>query len=422
MHISAPSRASDDARYRRELQSFLNFEPVYRQTLTAKNVETEPRSEYEDALQQVADATFTSSSSPTSRKKPQIAKDKVVTPASAIFNVSGRLHWKSPALVPGTISHKATHRSGLIQSPQRRPRTAPSGSSGSLGIQETPLPPRAQSDSWKTPPSVIPDSQPTPYSFKRSQPQLQSSSPSPTRLSSPTARNKRQRIASPPALPQFEIPDEDEEDGDGYDHRSSAPQPPPNSSAYGADAEASSHPLAVHSSPRFIPKSTQIHPPRAPISTASFETHKTDALTKLTHGLPIATVFTPQVVLQTRQPAVSERGHWRVDMASFNEERKIGFWGFLDLYISAGNAGWGVWCALEGREEREEWKERRRERGEGAGEGEAEEEESVVARIYCWGEIVGEVWNVLFLASRRRIQGTGACWVDAEGKVVVRMK
>ncbi|KAG7008908.1 hypothetical protein G7Y79_00004g014920 [Physcia stellaris] len=383
VHISAPSQALDDARYRRELQSFLKFEPVHRQSLTAQNVETEPRSEYEDALRQVADATFTSSSSATSRKKPQIAKDKVVTPASAICNVSGKPHWKSPALIPGTTSHKATNRSRLLQSPQRRPRTAPSGSSGSLGIQETPLPPRAQSDSWKTPPSVIPDSQPTPYSLKRSQPHLQSSSPSPTRRSSPTTRNKRQRIASPPALPQFEIPDEDEDDGDSYDARSSAPQQPPNSSAYGADAEASSTPLAAPPSPRFIPTSTQIHPPRAPISTASFATQN-----RRTH--------------QAHAP-----GHWRVDITSFDEERKIGFWGFLELYIRAGKAGWGVWCALEGREEREE-------RGV--------EEEGVVARIYCWGEVVGEVWNVLFLASRRRIQGTGACWVDAEGMVVVRMK
>lgn len=109
-------------------------------------------------------------------------------------------------------------------------------------------------------------------------------------------------------------------------------------------------------------------------------------------------------------------------MGTFNEERKIGFWHFMERYIKEGNAGWGVWCALEGREEREEWEEWRRERGEGAAEDEADREESVVARIYCWGEIVGELWNVIFLASYRRILGTGACWVDAEGKVVVRMK
>lgn len=49
-------------------------------------------------------------------------------------------------------------------------------------------------------------------------------------------------------------------------------------------------------------------------------------------------------------------------------------------------------------------------------------EEEEVAKIYCWGEVVGEVWLLLFLASDRRVIGAGAKWVDAGGEAVVVMR
>ena len=45
-----------------------------------------------------------------------------------------------------------------------------------------------------------------------------------------------------------------------------------------------------------------------------------------------------------------------------------------------------------------------------------------IARIYCWGEVVSEVWLVLWIASNRQIKGTGAKWMDARGEAVVVMK
>ena len=44
-----------------------------------------------------------------------------------------------------------------------------------------------------------------------------------------------------------------------------------------------------------------------------------------------------------------------------------------------------------------------------------------IVKVYGWGEIVGEVWLVLFLASERKIKGLGARWVDAGGETVVLM-
>jgi hypothetical protein len=44
-----------------------------------------------------------------------------------------------------------------------------------------------------------------------------------------------------------------------------------------------------------------------------------------------------------------------------------------------------------------------------------------VAKIYCFGEVVGEIWIVLFLATERKIKGVGAKWIDASEEAVVIM-
>ena len=48
--------------------------------------------------------------------------------------------------------------------------------------------------------------------------------------------------------------------------------------------------------------------------------------------------------------------------------------------------------------------------------------EGEVVKIYCWGEVVGEMWLMLFVGSRRAIKGVGARWVDAGGVAVVCMR
>ena len=43
-------------------------------------------------------------------------------------------------------------------------------------------------------------------------------------------------------------------------------------------------------------------------------------------------------------------------------------------------------------------------------------------KVYCWGEVVGEIWLLLFIASGRGVKGTGARWVDAGGVAVIVMR
>lgn len=458
MHISAPSRACDDARYRRELQGYLDFQPAQRHVLGSKKISYDYQIEYGDALEQVANASFHSSSDPTSASqvsRSPIVNSKLVTPASAAVNNARILLSKTPALVPGTEPHKPFCKSRTPASPQRRPRTAPDSFNGSIGIQETPLLRHTQSDSWKTPPSVIPDSQPTPFSQKRLRILSQSSSPSPTRSSSPTLR-KRQRLASPPALPQLEIEDQEDEDQEGEDREdedqdSRIPHPPtlpaPSSSAYAGDEEASSTPVApvipspLHpttsspvpappSSPSsiFAPSSLQIWAPRPRTSTEKFESHVTKKLAELTDRLPLSQVYIKQRVWQRRQLDISERGHWRINLSKFSESQKTRFWDFLKEHIGKGLAGFGVMCALEGSEDQDSGvteltneKESDHLIGENSDRSN-DNSGKLIVKVYCWGEIVGEIWNVLFIAGHRQIKGIGVCWIDADDNVVIRMK
>lgn len=44
-----------------------------------------------------------------------------------------------------------------------------------------------------------------------------------------------------------------------------------------------------------------------------------------------------------------------------------------------------------------------------------------VVKVYCWGEVVGEMWLLLFIGSGRKIKGVGVRWVDAGGEAVMVM-
>lgn len=56
-------------------------------------------------------------------------------------------------------------------------------------------------------------------------------------------------------------------------------------------------------------------------------------------------------------------------------------------------------------------------------EGEEEEDEGGERiKLFCWGQVVGQVWNVLFVGSAKGVRGSGCRWVDAGGEVVVRMR
>ena len=116
-----------------------------------------------------------------------------------------------------------------------------------------------------------------------------------------------------------------------------------------------------------------------------------------------------------------------------------------------GQAGWGTWCVREflpQEEEEQEGEKHEDEEGDQmmsavlASDSEKTTKNSTetdenhqaqqprqpkkgnkeVVKVFCWGEVVGEIWLALFIGSKRKIKGTGARWVDASGEAVVVMR
>lgn len=152
--------------------------------------------------------------------------------------------------------------------------------------------------------------------------------------------------------------------------------------------------------------SYEIHPPPPVASNGSLKTFITPFLTKITNQMshsrydPIST---------TRQLRKDERGYWSISLpdniGGWNEKVREETWKYLEKIVAKGRAGWGVHMyrtLWNGTEMESEWK--------------GEE-----WRVYCWGEIVGQAYLLLFLASSRKVRGLGATWVDGGGDVVVKM-
>ncbi|KAL2143015.1 hypothetical protein VTI28DRAFT_412 [Corynascus sepedonium] len=119
----------------------------------------------------------------------------------------------------------------------------------------------------------------------------------------------------------------------------------------------------------------------------------TDVLASLARELNLERRFRPESQVRELRPL--ERGYWLVDCSTWDPDLKRSAWAFLADYLGKGAAGWGTSC--------------RRDRDFSS------------IRLYCWGCVVGHMYLVLYLMSKRRVLYTGASWVDGKGKPVVVM-
>ncbi|KAL8649554.1 MAG: hypothetical protein Q9210_004329, partial [Variospora velana] len=306
VHAAAPSRASDDARYRKEAASILRFECVKRHHILPQT-----------ASQGTNTAAFDRTGS-SQHAQPSLPQDSNIStdPAPRRHLTNALTTWLTPTLTrpsptllvghtPAPPQHdRLSLRTGDVlinRTPidHQRPRTAPSGPST---IQETPNPRRALSDSFETPPSIIPDSQSTPLSqHDRKRPLEENSSPSPTHQPN-VKRNKphaeegfeewtQPEDTSTPLLPNS-----------APSSSSTTPAPP---------ISSSSPPLERKNiSPSY--RRRQTLPPYPKPGNSPFSTHLTPILLRLQRD---CTRFTQMV--QPRRPiAVLERGHWRFSISA----------------------------------------------------------------------------------------------------------
>ncbi|KAL8746186.1 MAG: hypothetical protein Q9190_001769 [Brigantiaea leucoxantha] len=506
VHVSAPSRGVDDARYRREAEGILAFASAARHDVTViRGSRSDHPPHHSDARRLILEDaaapstrddssdphpqhtdTLDTSYSPTPRHRINEAFNTWVTPLVplplATRRDSGRaLASALPTTFPWTKSHVLIERTPAYT----RPLTAPSGS---FATQETSVLRRTLSDSFEGPPTCIPDSQPSPPSLqqRQSSPLLlktsdaaaskrhlvddnddghaaeddvscedrnllgskrlhqetaiadatsnsaeQSSSPvlkrrqlehlpahdAPTSASFPTSGNFGRSESFLSSLNDVSIPDQ------------TLSQLPPSSS-----------PAPVSSRPSLPFCRHTIHPPRPKPALSTFTTHQSDALRSFlaiclaNHRLARSL----DSLRPRRHLYLLERGHWVFDFPrkkppwSTGQREKL--WSFLERFVGEGKAGWGVWCVMEGldrgvgaREEdvstcaTEEEEVIGTASKEGGSERDEDGEEMEVVKVYCWGEVVREVWLLLLLGSGRGIKGRGARWIDAAGNVVVQM-
>lgn len=98
---------------------------------------------------------------------------------------------------------------------------------------------------------------------------------------------------------------------------------------------------------------------------------------------------------QTRELQALERGYWLLDCSSWETEAKQDFWEFMTAYLGQEGIGWGITCRRNAN--------------------------STQVRLYCWGCIVGHMYLVLWLASKRRAKYAGMKWIAGNGGVVITM-
>ena len=182
--------------------------------------------------------------------------------------------------------------------------------------------------------------------------------------------------------------------------------------------------------------SCTLHAPLPETDEAEFTTHKVKLLSNASVNEKIARNYQPLKV--NRDIGALERGYWRLlTPEDWSNETRDKFHEYLEQLITEGRAGWGTWVEpvtvveetgppkfLGPKFERiDTWQGPVKVRNTVYGWPKADTpKERLELRIWCWGEVVREVWLALYLGGHRFMKGLGMTWVDSVGNTVIQMK
>lgn len=440
VHISAPSKGSDDAAYRALVTAYLAYEPRRReldhqsQSLQNDQSPIPNSSMHEPASSSIGDAPYIpslSESTPTSQfsafKSPDASfksiTDNIDTPK--FYGLTARRHvshqtspakdveedsWQfPPSIVPDS-------QLGLVRS-----MTATSSPVTAFQMYLDCLCPTASNPDSRLRPeasavnSVVASSIPNHLPNTLEEPQSSLELPKLPRkgrhLFQPEkgqARSSATPAPTPIILPISSLPAE--KPAQKREFSTGLPEPPrkrqrrtePESNQAKAAAEAKKFPPPP---PKAAPRSKQsptvttpanpdeIRPPlpQTSLSSLSLSDIITPRLAEIGSNRAIAKSWRDD--LATRALRSFERGYWLANYSTWDAGLRSRSWAFLTAWVGKGLAGWGVWCT------------RAPERSE--------------LRLYCWGGIARHAFFLLYVVSERRLKGCGATWFDGDGVPVI---
>ncbi|KAI9367572.1 hypothetical protein BJX61DRAFT_537949 [Aspergillus egyptiacus] len=357
VHISAPSGAVDDARYRAQVEAILNFQSHSRETDPPPP--SPPPGPSVQAQAQTDSLESPVSVIPDSQPQHEIIADSVGTGSGS---ASPSLQLVAPLCSPSPSSSPSSSPAS------KRPRLS-SPSSGEHSQHDAPHPSRKNDT-----PASLPSPAPGPEETSETEPNHLSSKSSTVVSDLPLQIN---------------------------------PPPPP----------ISSSPFTTHITPTLHMLTNRLKSSRTYSPTT--QTRDLDALERgywylrinlLPSSPPSPPSFTPPTVANPNSNP--DPRTW--DISLFER-----FWAFLSSFIGKeGRAGWGVWCILESEHSAPAPAPTRAEAVDAA---ELCYAQHLGLKVYTWGEIACHIYLLLFLASERRIRGMGAQWRDGRDEVVVQM-
>ena len=173
--------------------------------------------------------------------------------------------------------------------------------------------------------------------------------------------------------------------------------------------------------------------PSPEINEAEFTTHKVSLLSDASVNKKIVHKYKPVSI--SREIGTLERGYWRLPIPDdWSVDAQDNFHEYLKKLVTESRAGWGTWVepvlvrdpveSVKIRKD-EAWRHRAWAGNTATGpeaESRKEHEGKLELRVWCWGEVVREVWLALYLGGYRFMKGLGMSWVDGDGEAVVEME
>ncbi len=420
VHITAPSRASDDRHYRKLAQAYLDFQPANQISISINDISSASQTDNTLSSERwIESPDLSFNSVQDNRDSPRL-----LVPLQQGASQESNNSWVAP---PSVVADSQPDNDISIAdycSPTRvlehflQRRGSPSTQSQGLSGTEYPSQKKSPLLDIGKQSGVLPQLRGLPATASGS-PAASSPSPEPRHSSplSPTRQLPRPRAASllrkRPSPPVDQVPSSEARPDSGsqvvipYSLTDSETQPPPKKRRRTreldnlfavqctSDLGPGTSPLPVGDVSRSGGgKDDQLEiwgpPPPASCDDIDLSSLITRKLVKLVRDLGMAR-YGPKK--QHREVRPWERGFWLLDTTTWDDGLVQRCWGFLGTYLRQGDAGWSVHCR---RDPARHW-----------------------IRVYCFGHIAPHIYLLLYTASEQEVCYTGTTWHGGDGSVLI---